>query len=75
MIVVEFKSNSENYEKEIVFKNNTFRKVDSKDERFISLRNGDAKRIVIRFDDQWFMRDIVDYTEYKGYGIITWRNE
>ena len=76
MRVVEFKSTKENYEKEMFgTKCNTFRKVDETDDRFKSLRTGEAQFVIIRNaenETNYFLRRISDYTEYEGYGIISW---
>lgn len=77
MKVVEFKTRTEFYGLEMDgAKPNTNRVIDVKDERFKSLRSGDAERIIIRErdNDGWFMRRITDYTEYEGRGTISWQH-
>lgn len=73
-----FKSNNENYWKEKTGKKpNTFRKIDVKDSRFETLRNYGCPYIRITNADteEYFVRNITDYTEFEGYAIISWDNK
>jgi hypothetical protein len=75
---VRFKSTPDNFYKEIIgAKCNTFRKIDAMDNRFLALRKG-CKYIIIQHADYTyceFVRQISDYTEWDGYGIISWLPE
>lgn len=73
---VVFKSISRNFEKERDGeKSNTFRRIDKKDQRFRLLREGEVKyiKIVNPKTKETFIREITDYTEWKGWAIISWR--
>jgi hypothetical protein len=74
-VSVQFKSVHSMFEKEKCgAKPNTIRKIDLKDDRFRLLRRG-CKRIVIICSDlsDSFERYITDYTEWKGWAIISWK--
>lgn len=76
MTRITFKSTPENYEKEKSgMKSNTFRRIDENDIRFITLRNGCTFIEIMNSDTfRSFTREITDYTEYNGYGIISWKH-
>jgi len=86
-MVITFKSNNENFIKEKSgVKNNTFRKVDLNDERFLELLliakrgipNELGKIRIQNADIIWeadFEREITDITFWDGYVIITWKHE
>jgi hypothetical protein len=81
-MVISFKSTNENFIKEKSgVKNNTFRKVDLDDNRFIQLLdmtapfNGYIKIINADFINRSFERKITDIIFYDGYVIITWEHE
>lgn len=78
-----FKSYSHFYEKERAdVKNNTVRKIDLNDDRFLDLiawavegwNDGEIQIIIERGDnpDECFIRDIRDITIYNDIMIITW---
>lgn len=72
---VVFKSNPENYAKELSgVKSNTLRKVDMDDERFKALKAGKATMIKIKKvgTHDWFYRTITDVTFWEGWCIISW---
>lgn len=84
--MITFKSNEENFVKEKSgIKNNTFRKIDLNDQRFIDLVAIKTLRLpnrvavikIINADDisQSFDRWISDITFWDGYVIITWKQE
>ena len=76
--VVEFRSTPENYEHECKGeKPNTLRKIGVYDERFECLRSGKAKLIKIKLTigDSYFVREITNYTEYRGWAIISWKDQ
>ena len=77
MTMVTFKSIPKMWKKEQSgIKPNTFRKIDENDKRFISLRNGcEEIRIINTKTLEYFIRTITDYTEYDGYGIISWKHK
>ena len=72
--VVTFKSIPLNYNKEFIgIKPNTLRKIDETDIRFKALRDGCSRiRIVNTETHEYFEREIIDYTEWDGYAIISW---
>lgn len=77
-IIAIFKSNHENYLKELSGnKNNTFRKIDLTDGRFQFLREGKITHIMITHVDgrHSFVRELRDYTEFDGYCIMTWNHD
>lgn len=73
--IIAFKSTPENYDKEKSGrKPNTIRKIDTKDLRFKLLRQGYKRIVIIKYDgSESFQRYITDYTEFEGWGIISWR--
>lgn len=77
-VTVFFKSTPENWQKEKQgMKPNTFRKIDEKDHRFETLRSGDTRWVTITNTEtqEQFSRKITDYSEYKGWAIISWEHQ
>ena len=84
--VIQFSSNEEYFEKEKSgIKNNTFRKIDYGDLRFIELikfskgkiKNLDIKIVCNKSESiltDYFFREIKDVSIYDGYMIITWKH-
>ena len=73
--IIKFKSTPEMYEKEITGKKpNTLREIEPGDKRFKALKKDQAKIIVIENTEtkETFDRTITDYTEWKGWAIISW---
>ena len=75
---IEFKSNEENFEKEISgIKSNTLRKVDNLDQRFGMLKLMASTKIYGRIKITCgianFIRNITDITYWDNYVIISWR--
>ncbi len=76
---VSFKSNRENFNKELHgIKCNTFRKIDIMDMRFPKLGKMQKTKeygiIEITCDNSCFKRQIKDITTWDGYMIISWDN-
>ena len=72
---VEFKTENRYFWKERAgLKPNTVRRIDGRDERFISLHEGVAKKIRIVHVDNGlsFERHITDVTFFEGTVIISW---
>ena len=79
MIIISFKSNRENFIKELHgIKCNTLRKIDAKDKRFKLIANMNRTKkyetIEITCGDSCFKRKIRDITYWDGYVIISWDN-
>lgn len=74
---VEFKSIPRMWNKEqLGIKPNTFRKIDENDERFKALRKGCKYIKEINAETlEFFTRTIIDYTEWDGYAIISWKHK
>jgi hypothetical protein len=86
--MVYFKSELDNFFKEFRgTKCNTVRKIDEDDERFNLLRMGCVAitivpvypnmhnaNVMTPHPEHLFSRQISDYTEFDGYGIISWRD-
>lgn len=75
---VVFKSIPVNWEKEKNgSKSNTFRKIDEDDIRFKLLRAFPRMTIFMQnsVTGEEFARKITDYTEWDGYGIISWKHK
>ena len=73
---VKFKSIPSMYHKEKEgLKPNTLRKIDNEDKRFELLRKGNCAIAIINSETQeFFTREVTDYTEWDGYAIISWKH-
>lgn len=74
---VEFKSSPEFFVKERDgLKPNTVRIIEYSDERFLRLDSGDVKfiRVFNTETNECFDREITDYSEWKGFAIISWKH-
>jgi len=80
--IIKLKSTQENYRKEYLgIKNNTLRKKDMSDKRFILLsefENGNINNLVIQITNtktkETFNKIISDVTTYEDWVIISWRD-
>jgi hypothetical protein len=76
-LTVDFKSYPENFFKEKSgVKPNTLRQIDTDDLRFYILKRGAADKIRITntATGEFFIREITDYSEWKGWAVISWQH-